>query len=226
MKQLDLKMNISCLELNELVYKQLSNNFILRSGEEIFLKKSIEIALHKINKCFSENRNKYYSVNEKTVFNVFNSGQYTIFLYYVSHILYKIIKNEDLAARVYYLNKMLNGVDLFYAIELPDVFGVEHPVGAVMGRAQYSNYFFFYQNVTVGGNKGKYPEIGNRVVLFANATVLGNSKIGNNCLISANSYIKDMDIPNNTIVYGSSPCLTLKMNQESLINSTLQKIFR
>lgn len=49
----------------------------------------------------------------------------------------------------------MNGVDLFYAIELPQKFGAEHPLGSVMGRAKYSEGFFFYQGCTVGGTVGK-----------------------------------------------------------------------
>ena len=61
----------------------------------------------------------------------------------------------------------MNGVDLFYAIELPPVFGAEHPLGSVMGRAKYGEGFFFYQGCTVGGTrKGEqlyYLKIGKNV---------------------------------------------------------------
>ena len=48
----------------------------------------------------------------------------------------------------------MNSVDLFYAIELPQKFGAEHPLGSVMGRAKYGDGFFFYQGCTVGGTDG------------------------------------------------------------------------
>ena len=57
--------------------------------------------------------------------------------------------------KLYFLNKQMNGLDMFYAIELPKHFGAEHPVGSVMGRAKYSNGFFFYQGCTVGGTRDK-----------------------------------------------------------------------
>jgi serine O-acetyltransferase len=40
--------------------------------------------------------------------------------------------------------------------------------------------------------------------------VLGNCTIGDNVWISANTYIKDEDVPANTIVFGSSPNLVFK----------------
>ena len=53
-----------------------------------------------------------------------------------------------MASYAYYLNKIMNSVDWFYAIELPDVFCAEHPVGSVLGRAKWNgNRFFVYQRV-------------------------------------------------------------------------------
>ena len=105
---------------------------------------------------------------------------------------------------------MLNGVDWYYQVELPAVFGAEHPLGSILGKAKYSDGLFVYQGVTIGGNKGKYPVIGRNVVLYSDAKILGNARIGNNVVISANSYIKDEDIPDNCPVFGVSPNLIIK----------------
>ena len=105
---------------------------------------------------------------------------------------------------------MLNCCDIYYETNLPDIFFLDHPVGSVMGRASYSNYFTFAQNCTVGGNHGIYPCFGEFVSLFANATVIGNSQIGNNVFISANTLVKDEVISDNTIVFGKSPNLIFK----------------
>jgi serine O-acetyltransferase len=43
------------------------------------------------------------------------------------------VANTTLADRIYYLNKALNGLDLFYEVEMPDVFYLDHPVGTVIG---------------------------------------------------------------------------------------------
>ena len=65
-----------------------------------------------------------------------------IFLYYLSHEIYANTQNTILCDKIYYLNKIMNSVDLFYAIELPQKFGAEHPLGSVMGRAKYGEGFF------------------------------------------------------------------------------------
>lgn len=123
-----------------------------------------------------------------------------------------------LADKVYYLNKMLNGCDLYHQVELPKFFRLDHPVGSVMGRAVYGEGFMFAQNCTVGNNKGIYPIIGENVRMCAYSSILGNCKIGNNVILGAHAAVKDTDIPDNSIVFGQSPNLILK-KQKSKENS-------
>lgn len=66
------------------------------------------------------------------------------------------------------------------------------------------------QGCTVGGNKGKYPIIGENVKMFSNSKIVGSSVIGNNVWLSANVYIKDTNIPDNSIVFGTTPNLIIK----------------
>jgi serine O-acetyltransferase len=40
--------------------------------------------------------------------------------------------------------------------------------------------------------------------------ILGNSKIGNNVILGAGACVKDQDIPDNSMVFGSSPNLIIK----------------
>ena len=51
--------------------------------------------------------------------------------------------------KFYYLNKIMNSVEMFYEVELPSVFCCDHPLGSVMGRARYSDFFYFSQGCTV-----------------------------------------------------------------------------
>jgi serine O-acetyltransferase len=112
--------------------------------------------------------------------------------------------------KCYYLNKALNACDLFYEVELPSIFMIDHPVGSVMGRAKYSDYFSFGQNCTVGNNHGIYPVIGDHVKMCASSMILGNCIIGNNVIIGATACVKDENIPDNSLVFGNSPNLIIK----------------
>ena len=161
--------------------------------------------------CFSKNENKYYSRNGETYFNPFHSGQYTVFLYYFSNTIYKKVKDQiRLADKVYYLNKLMNSCDLFYEVELPKYFMLDQPMGSVIGRAKFGNFFKFTQNCTVGNNKNIFPTIGENVTMTANSMVFGNSKIGDNVIIGVGACVKDEDIPDNSLVFGHSPNLIIK----------------
>lgn len=144
-----------------------------------------------------------------TTFNPFQSAQYGEFLYYLSNKAYHC-GDIEIAEKTYYLNKMLNGVDWFYEVELPDIFFADHPMGSVLGRAKYSNYLSVGKNVTVGNNKGIYPVIGENVVFHQNAFICGNCNIGHNVEVSVGVFIKDTDIPSNSLVFGASPNLIIK----------------
>lgn len=182
--------------------------------EEIF-----ESALRHTYQCmkgFCLNRNGEEDKLVEISIRPFYSLEYTCFLYWISREFY-LANNNEIASYLYYLNKSLNCVELFYEVELPQIWWCEHPLGTIMGKAKYGDYFFFYQGCTVGGNFKRdgssiYPIIGNHVKMLSNSKVIGNSRIGNNVIISAGTYIKDQDVPNGVIVFGNSPDLVFKHN--------------
>lgn len=202
-----MEMTIEKIQLRKLINKQLSTFFC----DSLDVYPYLESALLRTEKCFKRNKNKYYKSNNGNVlFSPFHSGQYSIFLYILSNTIYKESTDVDLAAKIYYLNKILHSVDLYYEIELPEYWGVEHPLGSVLGRAKYGEGLFIYQGCTVGGNNKIYPKIGKNVILYSNSTVLGDSEIGDNVLVSTGATIKDEDIPSDSIVFGQSPNLVIK----------------
>ncbi|EAK1359507.1 hypothetical protein B7K05_04345 [Campylobacter coli] len=155
-------------ELLKYICKQL-DFFYIDNDEKLELS-DILSALEKVNFCFSRISAKYYEKNF-CLKDVHHTSKYTMFLYYLSNIVFK--KNKlTLASQIYALNKMLHGIDMYYEIELPSVFMLEHPVGTVLGRAKYPDYFCVYQNCTVGGvrknNKIYYPEFENSMGLKQN----------------------------------------------------------
>lgn len=104
------------------------------------------------------------------------------------------------------MNKALHGFEAFYEVKLPDIFTVVHPVGTVLGRGTYSDYFCVYQGCTVGANlAGEYPSFGRGVVLYGGSRVIGRSRIGSNCLIAAGTTIIDRDIPDGHVGFGQHP---------------------
>lgn len=196
--------------LMTLLERQLETMFLGTGAEIEAMRHALPAALERTERCFAGIVNKYYRTESGGVtFDPFHSGQYSIFLYYLSREAWS--RGEaTLADKLYYLNKALNSCDLFHQIELPEVFFVEHPVGSVVGRATIGNHLVIQQNATVGGSRGKYPVLGDYVWLFANAAILGDCTIGSNVFISAYSLVRDQDVPDNTIDFGVSPDLTFK----------------
>lgn len=200
--------------LERLVKHQLHNFFLLGETEGAVVSAVLGESLKRTGHCFSQSTNKYYRRDGEVFFSIYHSGQYCIFLYYLSRrIFLEYPEQRDLADKVYYLNRALNGLDLYYEVAMPEAFHLDHPLGSVMGRATYGENFTFAQSCTVGNNKGVFPEIGRNVQMLSGSKVLGRCCIGDNVLIAANTYIKDADIPADSLVFGSSPNLVIKPRQ-------------
>ena len=192
--------------------KQLTSFFNISEDEITIINSLSDEVFKRCEFCFSNNNiDKYYSKKGEAYFNPYHSGQYTVFLYYFSNSIFKKTHdNLKLADKVFFLNRIMNSCDLFYEVELPEIFMLDHPVGSVMGRAKFGNYFSFSQNCTVGQNRDIFPVIGNHVTMSANTMVLGKSHIGNNVILGAGAYVKDENIPDNSLVFGQSPNLIIK----------------
>lgn len=217
-----MKMKFSKEELSRYVAQQL--NSLLAGGDSIT--PYLDKVLDRVEKCFAVTNNKYYhDKNGQVAFSVFHSGQYSIFLYYLANTIHRSGENPLLATKVYYLNKILHSVDWYHEIELPEYWAVEHPLGSVLGRAKYSNGFYIYQGCTVGGNKGKYPTIGKNVILYSNVTVLGDTYIGDNVIVSTGTTIKDERVPDNCMVFGKSPNLEIKSKGHEFMKKMVDKFW-
>jgi len=163
-------------------------------------------AIKRLSICFRHINRKYYNENGNAVFNHLHSDHYAMFLYILSNEAF-VRKNANLAEKLFLLNKTLNGLDAFYSIRLPEVFLFVHPVGTVLGNADYGNFFTVYQNCGVGSleESGKYPTIGEGTVMYARSCVLGDSVIGRNVVLGANSFVVSCSIPENSVVVGQYP---------------------
>lgn len=201
--------------------RQLELHFMLRDEEKAIITERFAYVLQACEENFLQNENKYFRQTmggaECAKFNPYHSVQYMIFLYYLSHDIFKNCQQPLLCDKIYYLNKILHSVDLFYAVELPKHFGAEHPLGSVMGRGNFSDGFFFYQGCTVGGTRDKegniyYPIIEENVRMYANSCILGRCHIGKNVNIGAGCIVKNQDVPANSTVFGQSPNLIIKHN--------------
>ena len=209
-------MNISSDRLLDYVSSQVGS-FFPDGNNDIIKSEGYLNSLDRLEYCFEKIKLKYFNDKGVVKFDYLHGDQYSMFLYFLSNELYKE-GNERAAAKVFGLNKLMFGIDAFYTINLPDVFYFSHPINTILGNAVYNDYLVVYQGVTVGSDLGKnggagvYPVIGEGGVLLSNASLIGKCNIGKNVIFGANSFLRNRDIDDNSIVLGQYPNNIVKDN--------------
>jgi serine O-acetyltransferase len=182
------------------------------------VKSHLSQTLERLLTCFGAIRRKYFFDGQSVLFDHLQSEQYAMFLYILGNTVYRQKGDLRLAAKLYYLNKILHGLDVWYEVALPPIFLFRHCVGTVLGRAQYADYFSVGQNCTVGNNHGIYPVFGQKVAMYNGSMIVGRCHVGSNVHISAQTVVRDQDIPGDTVVYGVSPHLVFKPVRQSVLD--------
>jgi serine O-acetyltransferase len=159
-------------------------------------------ALDRVEHCFTHIHRKYYNDGATLRFDHLNSDHMAALLYFFANTAWRDGGDLELPTRLFYLNKILHGIDLFYSVALPDIFLLVHPVGTVLGNARYQNYLVVYQNCSVGAVTTVYPSFGLGTILYSRSSVLGDCKLGDDVIMAANAMIIDRDVPPSTVVVG------------------------
>jgi len=203
-------------QLTAFVEKVLNNYLPDGQGATYDLAPIVADALQRVEHCFSRIHRKYYSVDSVIEFNHLNSDHLAAFLYFLANSAWKGTGDTVVPTKLFYLNKILNGLDLYYSVALPEVFLLVHPVGSVIGNAHYEDYLVIYQNCTVGADAGVYPHFGEGAILYSRSSVLGNSWIGDNVVFGANALVVNTNVPSNTVVVGQFPNHRLLASSQSV----------
>ena len=85
-----------------------------------------------------------------------------------------------------------------------------HPQNIVIGSGtEMGKQCVIYQDVTIGQNRGAYPIIGNNVIIYPGAKIIGGISIGDGVVVGANAVVVN-NVPNNAIV-GGIPAKIIRM---------------
>jgi serine O-acetyltransferase len=175
---------------------------------------AIPESLRRLEHCFSNINSPYFFDGKSTVFNHLHGDQYAMWLYILSNQLYNMKAATPVCEKIFLLNKKLHSCDIFYEVVLPSVFLLVHPLGTVLGRGSYSDFFVAYQRCGIGSNNGVYPVLGSHLTMRPGSSILGSSIVGDNCQVGAEAFIIDDIIPDNSLVLGTPKNHTIKENHQ------------
>lgn len=174
---------------------------------------ALNLALDRVEYCFSHIAVQAYNKDEKPYFQHLHGDQWAAFLYYFSNSLWNISQNRPICDKVVYLNKILNGCLVTYNAGLPDIFLWSHPVGTVLGNAEYGNYFFCCQNCTIASRKGhgvSKPAFGKGLYLCAGSKIVNlDAQIGDRVVIGAGTILYE-----NIMIQGD--CTVVRKSEEGI----------
>ncbi len=142
-------------------------------------------------------------------------GFYAILIYRLAHELYTL--KVPLIPRI--MTEFAHektGIDIHAGAAIGEYFFIDHGTGIVVGETTtIGDHVKIYQGVTLGaksfkvdenGNPVKdikrHPDIGNNVIIYANATILGGvTKIVDNCVIGGNVWLTKSVKEGSTVYY-------------------------
>lgn len=136
--------------------------------------------------------------------------------------MYFFRKNNRVFLKIY---KLKYGLEI-YSKDIGEGLYLGHAFNITINpNAKIGKNCNIHKGVTIGQeNRGKRkgaPQIGDKVWIGVNATIVGKIKIGNNVLIAPNTYI-NCDIPDDSIVFGN-PCI-IKHNERATENYIIDTI--
>ena len=149
----------------------------------------------------SDYKRWYPNDSDINLFNVKNTPQLiSMLLYRISRALY--VNNLD-GGGYSLLVRHIGQIEIYYSADIGKGLKINHGVGTVIGaRCKIGDNCMIHQNCTIGDRNGGRPTIGNNVIIYAGAMILGDITIGDNSIIGANSVVTK-SCPPNSILVGS-----------------------
>jgi serine O-acetyltransferase len=218
-----MRLSIGSAQIAEYLARQLSNMFPDRQLSAADCARAVDHALQRLDHCFLQVKDKYLPEGAEPYFNHRHTDHYAMFLYLVANSAFREEGGCELAEKAYALNKALHGIDAYYEVALPEVFFFQHPIGTVLGRATYSNYFIVYQRCTVGGKDRRYPVIGEGVIMYGGSAIIGECTVGRNVWFSTGARVLRQNVPDDSAVFSQSPNLVVKPTKRNVFESFFQR---
>lgn len=114
------------------------------------------------------------------------------------------------AEHIYRRLRAEHSIELYYEIQLMNPTRFIHPLGTVLGRAEYARNLVVYQGVSVGSTVDhERPKFMGPCVLFPHSGVIGPVTVGSNVWITAGCIVEarpgnPLVIPDDVVVFNGS----------------------
>ncbi len=151
-------------------------------------------------------------------------GLWAVWAHRVSHALHRW-RIPFLPRLISQLMRGLTGIEIHPGARIGRRLFIDHGMGVVIGQtAEIGDDVMIYHQVTLGAygwwgdDKGakRHPTIGNRVVLGAGATVLGDIRVGDDALIGATAVITT-DVPARARVHAPRAVVSLPRPDDATV---------
>jgi len=162
---------------------------------------SFQQALERAEYCFQHVSLKAYHHEGTTFFSPYHSDQYALFLWFLSNSVWSKYEDTELASKLFYLNKALNGFICMYDAKMPNIFLVLHGGGIVLGKATYSDFFVCCQGTTVGAVNGVYPILGKGVAMAPQSTIVGGCQVGDHVTIGNQALLRNANLSSGSLYF-------------------------
>lgn len=101
---------------------------------------------------------------------------------------------KNLARWMSYRTRKITGIDIHPAAKIGHGVFIDHGMGTVIGEtAVIGDHCVLYHGVTLGANTfekvDRHPKLGNHVIVYANATLLGPIHIGDHSVVAAGAIV-------------------------------------
>ena len=198
------------------LYKRLDTVDIKKKYIEEEIKNNYELIFNSIYERLKYDDKFYISTEDKIKITTGNYCQFFLIIYELGRFF--LNKNIDIVNKLYFLNISQLSFDLPIEVDLPLKTIIEHPFGSIISRhvkIKKDCVLEINSNCVIGGNLNKdnkliYPEIEGNLIMLNNSSIIGNTKIKKNVLLSNGSYVKDEGVLEDVIIFGKSPNIIKK----------------
>ncbi len=133
---------------------------------------------------------------------------HAILIHRVAHFLHERLGIPVLPRLISVINRFATGVEIHPGARIGRGFFIDHGSGVVIGEtAEIGDDCVFFHGVTLGGTghhlDKRHPTVGDRVLIGANATLLGPIEVGDDAKIGAATVIINRDVPPGCTVVGA-----------------------